>query len=497
MNIFSICILVIYVTAALLLMIYGMNCYIMIALFHRSRLVSEQKAKDVRKKCGDLTAYPDLPSDLPMVTTQIPVYNELNVVERVMQAACRMRYPKNRHEIQILDDSTDETNELIDKTAALLRSKGHQIHVIRRDHRTGYKAGALANGLARAQGELVAIFDADFVPPENYLVQSIPFFLTDPKIGLVQARWGHLNRCTSLLTRAQSIGIDGHFMVEQAARNRNGLFMNFNGTAGMWRKGAIQDGGGWQWDTLTEDMDLSYRAQFAGWNTMFLSDVIVPSEIPEDVNAFKSQQFRWAKGSIQTAMKLLPQLWKMPIPFFKKVQSFFHLTHYLVHPLMLSLALFALPVLLTCNVNPGKIFFTLIAFILFFAMMAPSAIYVVSQRAAYPEAWFYRILCMPVLILVGVGVAVSNTRAVFEAVTGKKSGFVRTPKRGEHEKKQYSVNLPRVMYFEIMMGCYCSGSLGYYLLAGKFLIGPFLAVYAAGFLFIGLLTMFHTSKILK
>ncbi|MDM8552161.1 glycosyltransferase [Desulfobacterales bacterium HSG2] len=493
MNIFSACLLILYMTAAILLMLYGMNCYIMIALFQRSRLVSEKISKDVREKFGNLTEY----SDLPMITTQIPVYNELNVVERVMRAVCRMEYPDDLHDIQVLDDSTDETRELIDKTAALLRSEGHRIRVIRREHRTGYKAGALANGLPRARGELIAIFDADFVPPEKFLVESIPFFLADKQTGFVQARWGHLNRQTSLLTRAQSIGIDGHFMVEQAARNRNGLFMNFNGTAGLWRKEAIQDGGGWQWDTLTEDMDLSYRVQFAGWNTVFLSDLIVPAEIPEDVSAFKSQQFRWAKGSVQTALKLLPQLWRMPIPFFKKLQSFFHLTHYLVHPLMLILALFALPVLLTCNVNPGKIVFTLIAFILLFAMTAPSAIYLVSQRAAYPKGWFSRILCMPVLILIGVGVAVSNSRAVFEAVTGKKSEFVRTPKRGAHEKKHYSVRLPRVMYFEILMGCYCAGSLGYYLFAGKFLIGPFLAVYAAGFLFIGLLTLFHTIKVSK
>lgn len=480
-------------TAAVLLMLYGMNCYIMIALFQRSRRVSEKILKDVREKMGNLTEY----SDLPMITTQLPVYNELNVVERVMRAVCRMEYPEGLHDIQVLDDSTDETRELIDKTAALLRSEGHRICVIRREHRTGYKAGALANGLSLARGELIAIFDADFVPPEKFLVESIPFFLADKKTGFVQARWGHLNRQTSLLTRAQSVGIDGHFMVEQAARNRNGLFMNFNGTAGLWRKEAIEDGGGWQWDTLTEDMDLSYRVQFAGWKTVFLSDLIVPGEIPEDISAFKSQQFRWAKGSVQTALKLLPQLWRMPIPFFKKLQSFFHLTHYLVHPLMLSLALFALPVLLTCSVNPGRIVFTLIAFILLFAMTAPSAIYVVSQRAAYPKTWFSRILCMPVLILIGVGVAVSNTRAVFEAVTGKKSEFVRTPKRGTHEKKHYSVRLPRVMYFEILMGCYCAGSLGYYLFAGKFLVGPFLAVYAAGFLFVGLLTLFHTTKISK
>jgi len=421
-----------YVTVAVLLFCYGLNCYIMIFLFRRRRADALSSVQTVQNRFGDPGQYPDL----PRVTTQIPFYNEYNVAKRVMRAVCEMDYPKDRHEIQVLDDSTDETRELVDQTAQSLRAQGHDIRVIRREHRKGYKAGALAEGTEQAKGDLIAIFDADFLPPKDFLLESVPFFLNDERLGLVQARWGHLNRRACLLTRAQSIGIDGHFMVEQAARNWNGLFMNFNGTAGIWRKAAIADGGGWHWDTLTEDMDLSYRVQFAGWKTLFLPNLVVPAEIPEDVQAFKSQQFRWAKGSIQTARKLFPLLAKTKAPLFQKLQAVFHLTHYLVHPLMLTLAILALPVLLFCDFRPGGTIFALIAGVLICSMTAPSALYVVSQRAARPDSWRFQLLYLPVLVMVGVGIAISNSQAVFEALTGKKSGFVRTPKkRGPGRKR--------------------------------------------------------------
>ena len=410
-------VIILYFVIAGGLMLYGLNCYVMIFLFKRRRETAARHREAVLSWFKDTFN----PHELPSVTTQIPVFNEINVVERIMRAAGGIQYPQGKHEIQVLDDSTDETSELIDRIAEDLRQDGIDITVFRRSGRQGFKAGALAEGLPRAKGEFLAVFDADFVPPADYLLRTVPFFLEDNRLGLVQARWGHLNRHKSLLTRVQSIGIDGHFMIEQSARSWNGLFMNFNGTAGIWRKQAIKDGGGWQWDTLTEDMDLSYRVQFAGWKALFLPDVVVPAEIPEDVNAFKSQQFRWAKGSIETALKLLPGLLKSPIPTFKKIEAFFHLTHYMVHPLMVSLALLALPVLVSMTASPGPFIFGCLAFILILSMTAPSALYFTSQKAAYPDDWPGRMLYLPFLIIVGVGIAVSNTRAVFEALIGYRS----------------------------------------------------------------------------
>ena len=492
MKLLSDLIIAVYFFAAGALSLYGLNCYIMVYLFHRRF----KEAKIYREKIMSSFKRRNVQGDLPTVTTQIAVYNEFNVIERMLRAASQMVYPEGKHEIQVLDDSTDETRSLIDRIVAGLRLLGHDIRVVRRFGREGYKAGALKVGLESAKGDFISVFDADFVPPPDYLLRTVPFFLSNDKLGLVQTRWGHLNRERSLLTRVQSIGIDGHFMIEQSARSWNGLYMNFNGTAGLWRKSAIIDGGGWQVDTLTEDMDLSYRVQFAGWQTIYLPDVVVPGEIPEDVNAFKSQQFRWAKGSIQTAIKLFPRLLNARVHGFKKIEAVFHLTHYLVHPMMLTLAVLALPVLLTLKVKFAPLMFTVIAAALGLSMVAPSTLYTASQRAAYPD-WLHRILFLPVLVAVGVGLALSNSRAVFEAIFGIKSEFVRTPKRGDHEIKKYRLRAPWTAVIEILLGSYCLWSLTVYLSAGKYLIGPFLAVYAAGFLFVGLLTLFHCFRLIK
>ena len=486
-------VIVLYFMAAVVLMVYGLNCYLMLFLFNRGRKGAAERRMDILARHGHAVGR----GGWPRVTTQVPVYNEYNVAARVMGAVARMNYPKGMHEIQILDDSIDETKGLIDGVAGELRREGHDVSVIRRETREGFKAGALDKGLKCAKGELIAIFDADFVPPDDYLVRSVPFFMEDARLGLVQARWGHLNERCSLLTRVQSIGIDGHFMIEQSARNWSGLFMNFNGTAGIWRKESILDGGGWQWDTLTEDMDLSYRVQFRGWRTLFLPDLVVPAEIPEDVGAFKSQQFRWAKGSIQTALKLLPGIFSSKIPLFKKVEAFFHLTHYLVHPLMTVMAILALPVLIMLEFSPSPLVFTAIAILLALAMAAPSALYLVSQRASHGKNWRRRVFYLPFLVAVGIGIALSNTRAVLEACMGRESPFIRTPKKGDREFMRYRIRLPWSGLFEILMGVYCAVSLGYYLDAGKYLVGPFLAAYAAGFLFVGFLTLFHASGISK
>jgi cellulose synthase/poly-beta-1,6-N-acetylglucosamine synthase-like glycosyltransferase len=307
-------------------------------------------------------------------------------------------------------------------------------------------------------------------------------------MGLVQGRWGHLNRRASLLTRAQGVGIDGHFMVEQGARAWNELYMNFNGTAGAWRRTAIDDAGGWEWDTLTEDMDLSYRMQLAGWGVTYLPDLVVPAEIPESIAAFKSQQFRWAKGSIQTAIKILPRVLRTEGPLFRKLQAFFHLTHYMVHPLMLVLSLLALPVMIHAQIILPPITFAILAIGLLFSMSAPSSLYLVSQRAAYPD-WLKRMIILPGLVTIGVGIALSNSRAVFEALLRRESPFVRTPKKGDVETKRYVVGLPWLGFLEVALGAYCLLSLHHYLLQGKYLVGPFLGVYAAGFLFTGLMTL--------
>ncbi|WP_287245500.1 glycosyltransferase, partial [Okeania sp. SIO1H5] len=289
------------------------------------------------------------------MTTQLPVYNEANVIERLIHAVCEMDYPKEKHEIQVLDDSTDGSEKISERVVQEMQAKGFDIKLIHRTKRTHYKAGALNEGMDVCKGEFVAIFDADFVPPKDYLLKCIPFLYKNPKVGLVQARWGHLNSGQSPITLAQSIGIDGHFVIEQSARSWGRLFMNFNGTAGIWRKSAIRDAGGWEGDTLTEDMDLSYRAQLAGWEMEFVYDVVVPAELPADINAFKSQQYRWAKGSIQTAIKLLPKVLSSQAPLTVKLQSILHTTHYMIHPLMIITAILATPLLLFYPLSLGTL----------------------------------------------------------------------------------------------------------------------------------------------
>lgn len=474
-------ILTLYILAAAGLFIYGINCYLIIGLFLRSQKRERAKAKALFEEGEKLFKEPEA---LPHVTTQIPLYNEANVAERVIRAVAKIDYPAAKHEIQILDDSNDETCVIVDTLAEELQNAGHDVVVVRREDRVGFKAGALRYGMERCKGEYIAIFDADFIPPNDFLRKLVPALKSDDRLSFVQARWGHLNPEKSLLTRAQRIGIDGHFMIEQCARSYNNLFLNFNGTAGLWRKQAIIDGGNWQDDTLTEDMDLSYRCQLAGWTAAYYPDVVVPAELPESYAAFKSQQFRWAKGSVQTALKIMPRVIRSKATFFAKVQAFLHMTHYCIHPLMALMALFALPILLNTEIILS--IWQLIPFIaaILISLTGPSALYCVSQFSQ-GRAKGWNLLHLPGLVCIGVGIALSNSRAVFEALIGVTSPFVRTPKVGD-KKKKYSFKTNWFPIVEILMGVYCAFSFAHYLKAEKYIIGQFLLIYTFGFLTVGL-----------
>jgi cellulose synthase/poly-beta-1,6-N-acetylglucosamine synthase-like glycosyltransferase len=431
--------------------------------------------------------------NLPFVTTQVPIYNEMNVAERIIEAVAAFDYPKGRHEIQVLDDSTDETHGIVARKVRSLKEKGICIEHVTRSDRKGFKAGALRYGMARAKGDLMAIFDADFIPPRDFLLKATPYFVRDKDLGLVQARWGHLNDNKSLITILQSIGINGHFMVEQSARNWSGLLMNFNGTAGILKKAAIQEAGNWQDDTITEDMDLSYRMQLAGWKCRYLVDLIAPAEVPENINAFKSQQFRWAKGSIQTAIKLLPTVWRSDFSFFCKIQATFHMTHYLIHPLMAYLAITAPILLVTDRVEIPVAAFIAFVIALLIASTGPSRLYWVAERHA-TKGWPKKLLLLPVMISFGCGLAISNSRAVLEALFGKKSDFVRTPKRGNITKKHYKPPITAFFVLEILIGVWCLTGIIVYAGAGQHILRPFLFLYAAGFIYVGLLSLLHRKR---
>ena len=361
-------ILGLYFLTLVILAVLGTHRYLMIYLYHRDR---DQKALPA-----------PLPEDLPRVTVQLPIYNEMYVVERLLESVVGIRYPKDRLEIQVLDDSTDETQGIARRAVEAYREQGFDIHYLHRADRTGFKAGALAAGLAAAKGELVLIFDADFVAPPDVLEKTVGQF-SDPQVGVVQTRWGHINRDYSLLTQVQSVMLDGHFILEHGGRNRSGRFFNFNGTAGLWRRAAIEDAGGWQHDTLTEDLDLSFRAQMKGWRFVYLEDVVCPAELPVEMNSFKSQQHRWAKGSVQTCLKLLPRVLASPLPLHIKVESIFHLTANFAYPLMLLLSVLMFPAMVI-RYNMGLYEMLIVDVPLFMgATLSVCSFYLKSQKVIF------------------------------------------------------------------------------------------------------------------
>jgi len=474
------CLLAIYLLVWVIFGAYGLHRIHLIRLFRR-------RTRDIRP--------PAEPRDWPPVTVQLPIYNERYVVNRLIEAAAAIDYPRERLEIQVLDDSTDSTREIAARTVADLRARGVDVVHLTREDRAGFKAGALERGLGRAKGEFLAIFDADFVPPPTILREMMPYF-GDPQVGVVQSRWQYLNQDYSLLAQAQAISLDGHFVIEHAARMSGGRFFNFNGTAGILRKACVIDAGGWQSDTLTEDLDLSYRAQLRGWRFVFAPHVLCPSELPVEMNAFKAQQHRWVKGSIQVARKLLPLIWRSRVPLGVKVESSFHLTYNVAYVFLLLLSLIVYPVVLARYREAGTPY--AIADTVLFLIATSSVIFYFgyAQRETRRD-WKRQLRYLPFVMSLGMGLSVTNTRAVLEALVGHRSPFHRTPKfrierRGDQWRgKRYRAPVNGWALLEIALGLYFAWTMVTLAHAKVYAPLPFFILYLFGFLYVGVLSLVH------
>ena len=432
----------------------------------------------------------------PTITIQLPIYNEKYVATRLVDAVCAQDYPKDKMRIMVLDDSDDDTVNLMHQTVLKYQSQGFDISHVRRGTRAGYKAGALKHAMKSTTSDFVAIFDADFIPPEWYLKKAIPHF-TNSKIGLVQCRWGHVNQDYSALTQAQALNLDFHFLVEQKAKSNSHLFMNFNGTAGIWRKECIDDAGGWHTATLVEDLDLSYRAQMKGWKCLFLPDIVVDAELPVQMNGAKRQQFRWAKGSIQCAIKLLGDiLLKRKIAFDAKLQAFIQLTRHIVFPLML-IQFITLPVLLASQVNLYIVSFLPALTLATYLAMGPGA-YLLVINKMYKDNWKAHAKALPYLLVYSIGMSVNNTVAVFDGAIGKKNEFLRTPKYGiiknddDWRDKAYNLPFSKTTLLELFFAVY--GILGIFIaiFSNNPIFAPIIGLQAVGFFYIAWLSFSHT-----
>jgi cellulose synthase/poly-beta-1,6-N-acetylglucosamine synthase-like glycosyltransferase len=469
-----------YLLCMIVMSLYGLNAMATAILFviTRRRLHNEKPAPE--------------PIEWPNVTVQLPIFNEKYMLERLLWTVTQLDYPANCLQIQLLDDSTDDTALLSASLVEEYRARGINIECIFRADRNGYKAGALQKGLETASGELIAIFDADFIPAADWLKKTVPQF-ADPNLGCVQTRWGHTNRDYNLLTRAQALAMDAHFIVEQTARSRNHLFMNFNGSAGIWRRACIEDAGGWQSDTLTEDLDLSFRAQLHGWRIGFMPDVVVPAELPVSVEAFKKQQFRWAKGSIQVTRKTIKRLFtQKDIPWYKRLSSLLHLSAYLVQPLMIIMLFLTLPVGLL-----APRFFTYFS-ISFFATFGPPMLYVLAGAPDTPSL-VKRLKILPVITIIGFGLSLNSAIAIFEMLIGKRGTFVRTPKLNLTNKagsmgqidRSYLQPISPIVWGEIALSLYALLTIALLLPHLGWYIVPWLGMYWLGYFSIAAFNLYQ------
>jgi cellulose synthase/poly-beta-1,6-N-acetylglucosamine synthase-like glycosyltransferase len=479
-------ILTAYLITLSILFFYGMHGFFLVYLYNKFKEVKyEPKGRF---------------EELPKVCIQLPVYNEALVVDRLIEAVCKMNYPKEKMEIQVLDDSTDETQEVLKRIVEEKKKENFNIIYHHRDNRYGFKAGALKEGLEMTDAEFIAIFDADFIPNPEFLNRTIHYF-TDPKVGMVQTRWEHLNDEYSLLTRAQALALDGHFVMEQQVRNKAGFFINFNGTAGIWRKSCILDAGNWQPDTLTEDLDLSYRAQLKGWKFIFINDFTSPSELPIEINALKNQQFRWTKGAIETAKKILPLVWKSSVPLKIKLYSTFHLTMNIVFPLIVIAGLLAVPLVYVKNTGNYDEYFAFMS-IFTLAFISSFLMYMYSQKDVYPD-WKRRIYLFPVFMAGSMGFALNNTKAVIEGLLNKKSEFVRTPKfriesdndNPHPKKKKYAVTkISPMIVIELIFALWALFGIGLAAYYTEIAAIPFLSMYFLGYGVIAVMSIKHALE---
>jgi cellulose synthase/poly-beta-1,6-N-acetylglucosamine synthase-like glycosyltransferase len=458
---------ILYLIITLWLSLYGFQALLLTVLYliHRSEKMPLPAMSD---------------DELPLVAVQLPIYNEKHVVRRLIDAAVALDYPRDRLLIQVLDDSTDDTTRLAEARAAFHRARGTNVQVVHRAIRDGYKAGALKAGAAATDAPFLAVFDADFLPQSDFLRRTIPFLAKRPELAAVQTRWTYLNDVYSPLTRAQSIMLDGHFVIEQTGRNRSGLLMAFNGSGGIWRAAAVQSAGGWQADTVTEDMDLSYRAEIAGWQILYLPDVEAPSELPPQMEAFKQQQARWARGSMQTLRKLWLPLLRSRLTFAQKAMALVHMSAYLSHPLIIALLLVSIPILLQRQPMPSFLV------VLGLVGMGPPLLFLVAQRSIHPDGW-RRLLYLPVLALVGLGIALTTSRAVWQGLTQWGGTFRRTPKfrieghEGRWNDSLYRLRPDRAVFGEVSLALYALGAAAVAWSSANYAALPYLLLYAGGF----------------
>lgn len=469
-----------YIFSLSIILIFGSHGFIMIYYHHKYRK-NNPLSKDSHEN--------------DLVTIQLPMFNEMYVAERLINAICEMDYPKDKLEIQVLDDSNDETVDIVANIVKEKQNEGFDIQHIRRANRSGFKAGALKEGLKTAKGKYVAIFDADFIPKKNFLHKTLKYFTND-KIGLVQTRWEHLNEDFSILTKIQALALDGHFVIEQTVRNKSGFFIQFNGTGGIWLKECIEDAGNWHADTLTEDLDLSYRAQLRGWKFIYLRDFTTPAELPTEMNALKAQQFRWTKGAIETGMKLLPMVWKGKIPLRVKLQATFNLTNNLVFPFTLIAGILNVPLIFIKNSGPYWNFFNFMA-IFVVAFISTFLFYLFAQKDVHAD-WRKKITLFPLFMAGSMGFALNNTRAVIEGLMNRKSEFVRTPKfKVEKKTDQPAVKdkylaktkVQSSTYVELLLAAYCLIGVGAAIYFMEIAALPFQLMFFFGFATVSIMSL--------